>query len=233
MVAALDLTGVDTVLLDAGGVLLLPDPEVLRKTLAPFGLSVTDEEARRGHYECMAELDRIGCLDWPAVDRHLARILGVPDDRLDEVVEGIEALYLSEPWVPVDGAAEALLRLQAVGFRLAVVSNAKGTIEAQLLDGRICSVQGGAVARVEVVIDSHVVGVEKPDPRIFQLAFDAIGAVPSSSLYIGDTVFFDVIGARAADIRPVHADPYALCPGTADHPHVSSLGELARLLTGG
>jgi putative hydrolase of the HAD superfamily len=232
-VAELDLAGVDTVLLDAGGVLLLPDPSALRKTLDPFGLSVTDEEARRGHYECMAELDRIGILDWPAVDPHLARTLGIPEHRVNEVVDSIEALYLSEPWVPVVGAAEALLRLQDAGFRLAVVSNATGTIEEQLHDGRICTVNGGAVARVEVVIDSHVVGVEKPDPRIFELALDAIGGSPGSCLYIGDTVFFDVTGARAAGIRVVHADPYRLCLAPDDHPHVASLEELAGLLTAG
>ena len=231
--SAAHLDGVDTVLLDAGGVLLIPDPDVLRKTLAPFGLTVSDEEARFGHYSCMAELDRLGVLDWPAVDRHLARTLGVPEERLDELVESLEALYVAEPWVPVDGAAEALLRLQAAGFRLAVVSNATGTIESQLHEGRICSVHGGAVARVEVVIDSHVVGVEKPDPRIFGLALDAIGASPETCVYIGDTVFFDVTGARAADIRVVHADPYGLCRSPEDHPHVRSLEELAaRLISG-
>lgn len=229
----MDLSGVDTVLLDAGGVLLVPNPDALRKTLAPFGITVGDEEARFAHYECMAELDRMGVLDWPAVDRHLARTLGVPDDRLDEVVDSLEELYVHEPWVPVEGAAEALLVLQDAGFRLAVVSNASGTIEDQLHEGRICSVHGGAVARVEVVIDSHVVGVEKPDPAIFHLALSAIDGDPATCVYIGDTVFFDVTGARAADIRPVHADPYSLCHGGADHPHVSSLEELARLLTGG
>lgn len=228
--AAVDLDGIDTVLLDAGGVLLVPDPEVLRQVVAPYGLTPDDEAARAAHFECMAELDRLGAMDWPAVDRHLARSLGVPPDRLDELVGDIERLYLREPWVPVAGAAEALNALQAAHYRLAVVSNATGTIERQLLDGRVCSVEGHRMARVEVVIDSHLVGVEKPDPAIFALALEAIGARAESSIYIGDTVFFDVTGARAAGIRVVHADPYRLCPGRDDHPHVEDLAHLAALL---
>ena len=227
--AGVFLEKVDTVLLDAGGVLLLPDPAALREVLAPAGIHVDDEAARRAHYECMAELDRMDRLDWPAVDRFLLTHLGAAPEEVDALVGAVAELYLSRPWVPIAGAAEALLALQGAGFRLAVVSNATGTIEQQLLEGSVCSVSGDSCARVEVVIDSDVVGVEKPDPRIFELALGAIGAERESCVYIGDTNFFDVRGARAARIDVVHADPYCLCPHT-DHAHVADLAELVGLL---
>jgi putative hydrolase of the HAD superfamily len=82
---------------------------------------------------------------------------------------------------------------------------------------------------VAVVVDSDVVGVEKPDPAIFGIALDALSLSPDGCLYVGDTVHFDVNGARAAGLRPVHLDPYRLCPH-GDHPHVGSLAELAQEL---
>jgi FMN phosphatase YigB (HAD superfamily) len=44
-------------------------------------------------------------------------------------------------------------------------------------------------------------------------------------VYVGDTVFFDVAGARAAGLAPVHVDPYHFCP-LDDHPHIASIGDL-------
>ncbi|TMM13848.1 MAG: HAD family hydrolase [Actinobacteria bacterium] len=216
----------DAVLLDAGGVLLLPDPAELRRVLAPFGRIPDDETCRRAHYASMREVDRIGGPDWPAVDRVLARVAGVDEDRLEETVSVVEEVYLHLPWVPVPDAAETLLALQAAGYPLAVVSNATGTMEQQLADHRICTSDGGHAARVAVVVDSDVVGVEKPDPAIFGFALDALGLPPDDCLYVGDTVHFDVNGARAAGLRPVHLDPFGLCPD-ADHAHVGSLAELA------
>jgi putative hydrolase of the HAD superfamily len=220
---------VEAVLLDAGGVLLLPDPAELRRVLAPLGRTPDDETCRRAHYACMREVDRIGGPDWPEVDRVMARMAGVDDDRLGDAVSLVEDVYLRLPWVPVPDAAETLLALQAAGYPLAVVSNATGTMEQQLADHRICTSDGGQAAQVAVVVDSDVVGVEKPDPAIFGIALDALGLAPDDCLYVGDTVHFDVNGARAAGLRPVHLDPYGLCPGT-DHPHVGSLSQLARAL---
>ena len=177
----------------------------------------------------MREVDRIGGPDWPQIDRVMARVAGVDEDRLHHAVSLIEDIYLRLPWVPVAGAADTLLELQAAGYPLAVVSNATGTMEQQLADHRICTSDGGAAAQVAVVVDSDVVGVEKPDPAIFGIALDALGLPPDGCLYVGDTVHFDVNGARAAGLRPVHLDPYRFCPHR-DHPHVGSLGELARVL---
>jgi putative hydrolase of the HAD superfamily len=220
---------VEAVLLDAGGVLLLPDPAELRRVLAPLGEAPDDETCRLAHYACMREVDRLGAPDWPVVDRVLARVAGVAEDRIDRAVSVVEEVYLRLPWVPVPDAAETLLRLQAAGYPLAVVSNATGTMEQQLAEHRICTADGGSAAQVAVVVDSDVVGVEKPDPAIFDIALDALGLPPDGCIYVGDTVHFDVNGARAAGLSPVHLDPYRWCPDS-DHAHVSSLAELARAL---
>jgi putative hydrolase of the HAD superfamily len=221
---------IDAVLFDAGGVLLLPDPAALRRAFAPFGARPDDETCRIAHYASMRELDRVGGPDWLAVDRVLARTAGVPEDHLDRTFRLIEDIYQRSPWVPVAGAAEALLALQDAGFPLAVVSNASGTMEQQLAGHRICSVDGEAAAQVAVVVDSHVVGVEKPDPRIFEIALDALGLSAQQCVYVGDTVHFDVEGARAVGMHPLHYDPYRLCPD-GDHPHLESLVDLVGDLT--
>jgi putative hydrolase of the HAD superfamily len=221
---------IDAVLFDAGGVLLLPDPGAMRRAFAPFGATPDDETCRAAHYASMRELDRVGRPDWLAVDRVLARTAGVPEDRVDRTYQPIEDVYLRLPWVPVAGAAEALLALQRAGFALAVVSNASGTMEQQLAEHRICTVNGETAAQVAIVVDSHVVGVEKPDPRIFEIALRELGMTASQCVYVGDTVHFDVAGARAVGMRPFHFDPYQLCPHD-DHAHLGSLADLVRDLT--
>jgi putative hydrolase of the HAD superfamily len=223
---------VEAVLFDAGGVLLLPDPAALRRAFAPFGATPDDETCRLAHYASMRELDRVGGPDWLAVDRVLARISGVPEDKVELTFGLVEDIYVRLPWVPVPDAAEALRALQLAGFPLAVVSNASGTMERQLAEHRICSVDGHTEAQVAVVVDSHVVGVEKPDPRIFGIALRTLGMPAARCLYVGDTVHFDVEGARAVGMRAVHFDPFRLCPGD-DHPHIGSLLALVGNLTAG
>ena len=82
-----------------------------------------------------------------------------------------------------------------------------------------------------MVVDSTVVGVAKPDPAIFGIALDALGVPASASgtvLHVGDSLRYDVAGALAAGLQPVHLDPHGLCPTPAGHRHVRDLAELAR-----
>ena len=219
--------GIDAVLVDAGGVLLVPDPVAVRRELASLGVEPDDETCLRAHYLSMREVDRIGRGDWPEVDRCFARAVGVADGRVEEAVPFVDSIYMRDRWAPAAGAAEALLALQGAGVPLAVVSNAGGTMEEQLLAHEVCSVDGTTHARVAIVVDSDVVGVEKPDPKIFSFALDALGIAAERCIYVGDTVVFDVVGARAAGLWPIHIDPYELCPDRDDHPHASSLAAVA------
>jgi putative hydrolase of the HAD superfamily len=222
---------VHAVLLDAGGVLLLPDPAALRRALAPLGATPDDERCRLAHYAGTVEIDRLQRVDWLAADRVIAGFLGVSEPRIEDALPLIESVYVSDAWVPVPGVTDALLTLQRSGMPLAVVSNASGQMERQLLTHRICAVDpagaptGDEFAEVAIVVDSDVVGVEKPDPRIFDIALDQLDVNRENAVYVGDTVYFDVLGARAAGISPVHVDPYGLCPFD-DHPHVGSLADL-------
>jgi putative hydrolase of the HAD superfamily len=83
-----------------------------------------------------------------------------------------------------------------------------------------------------VVVDSTVVGVAKPDPAIFGIALDALG-VPAGGtvLHVGDSLRYDVAGALAAGLQPVHLDPHGFCPAPDGHRHLRTLAELATDLT--
>jgi HAD superfamily hydrolase (TIGR01509 family) len=107
-----------------------------------------------------------------------------------------------------DGNQDALERLRAAGFRLAIVSNSEGTIDAMLTDV-------GLRAYFETVIDSAVVGAVKPDARIFQIALERLNLAPADVIMIGDLPTADVFGPRALGIRAALVDPHDLHPWLA------------------
>lgn len=107
----------------------------------------------------------------------------------------------AELWrVPIEGSKESLAALSSLGFRLAAVSNSDGHVEELLTELEL-------VDHLEFVVDSGKVGIEKPDPRIFQIAIDRLGVPAGEVLYVGDLFHVDVCGARAAGLRTVLLDP--------------------------
>jgi FMN phosphatase YigB (HAD superfamily) len=84
----------------------------------------------------------------------------------------------------------------------------------------------GLAPRVDLLIDSHDEGVEKPDPRLFELALERAGARRETTLHVGDLYHVDVVGAQAAGLRAVLLDAAGLYEAF-DCPRVRTLGELA------
>jgi putative hydrolase of the HAD superfamily len=156
--------------------------------------------------------------------------LGIQENRLEAAIDTLDALWRSSPspdlWQrTLSGSIAGLRRLYDADLRLGIVSNSDGHVEEELIRNEICQVGPGPGVQVLTVVDSGVVGVAKPDPTIFDFAVPALGLDPSDVIYLGDSVKYDVRGAEAAGITPLHFDPFGLCH-EMDHPHVGSVDEV-------
>jgi putative hydrolase of the HAD superfamily len=204
------------ILFDAGGTLILQDPVDMGTRL---GLLIDPERAHRAHYQAMADYSDLRLagedVDWDWWLERYFTLLGVADPHLaGEQTQRGYALWNH----PLDGVADAVERLGNEGVRVAVVSNSDGSVRESL--GR-----AGLLDLFEFVIDSHEVGVSKPDPGIFLAALERMGLDPEDAWYIGDSVFHDVNGARAAGLADaILVDPYGL--GPSDVTRVGSVAEL-------
>ena len=98
------------------------------------------------------------------------------------------------------GAMAALRRVKAAGLVVGVISNSNGSVRS-ILEAT------GLAPHLDFVIDSAVVGVEKPDPRIFRLALERAGVPAGAAVYVGDLYSIDVLGARRAGLDAVLLDP--------------------------
>ena len=148
--------------------------------------------------------------------------LGVADARLTERLAG---RFVNEARAHLARSAAVLARL-ATRYRLGIVSNFYGNL------GAVCA-EAGLAPLVEVVADSTVVGVGKPDARIFRHALDALGVAPAAATFVGDSRPRDMEGARALGMRHVwvvEAAAPAAAPCCAGDPVIHTLDALEAVL---
>jgi len=217
-----------TLFLDAGGVLVTPNWQRISDTLAACGVAVgadaleaADPLARRDVDLDAVNHDSDHQRGWVYVSLML-RYAGVSrSPATDAALAELKAYHATwNLWECIpEGVPEALDDLRRLGLKLVVVSNANGRLRF-LLD-RI-----GLSTHLDVVLDSSEEGVEKPDPRFFEIAMTRSGAVASTTMHVGDLYTVDVRGARAAGLRPMLLDPKDLYAGF-DCDRVRSLRELA------
>ena len=150
----------------------------------------------------------------------------MPEADRERAHAALEAVLLTPVWCqPVPGSRAGVRALRQAGFRLAVTSNSDGTVADLLRRHEWVQVGDGPGEPVEVITDSGIVGVGKPDPRVFQATIDALGLPPERILHVGDSVHFDVEGAAAVGMQSIHMDPFGLC-GSDAHAHIRALGEI-------
>lgn len=230
----------DAVLFDAGNTLVFVDGRRVHTILSehgadidPDGFAALEREARIRLSQAMGE-QATGDDQQVWRDYFLTLIAGsgVPTERMSETGEAIRRSHQARHmWTSVrEGTATAIATLRQRGYRTAVVSNADGRVEALLQDR-------GLTEHMEFVIDSEVVGVKKPDRRIFDLAVERLDLPAERVLYVGDLYAVDVLGARAAGLDALLLDPFdafAHLEDVSRIQHVVYLPEwLSRLETSG
>ena len=238
-------SGVSAILLDAGGVLIFPAPDLVVAPLRAAGISVDVGALERAHYRAMVAQDLAATPPvrgtwWHEYLLSYVAACGVGEDQCELLATEITQAITGPVWTHVGtGAMDGLRAVAELGVPMGVVSNSDGSVAAELSRLGVCYAPDGqqpssaapspeAGVPVSVIVDSAVVGVAKPDPAIFAIALDALGLPADRSvLHVGDSLRYDVAGALAAGLQPVHMDPYGFCPAPDGHPHVRSLAELA------
>jgi putative hydrolase of the HAD superfamily len=229
-------------LLDAGGVLVLPRPDVMLPALRAAGVSPDVATLERAHYRAMSLLDIPGTPEprpdtwWRSYLLDYVAECGVADTERATTAARMSREIMGYGWthVPI-GARDGLRAIAALGIPVGIVSNSNGSVQEELRSTGLCyaadSQPSAGCVEVGVVIDSHVVGVAKPDPEIFRMALHALG-IPAGEevIHVGDSLRYDVAGALAAGLRPVHLDPYGYCPIPEGHEHITSLNDIPGII---
>lgn len=192
------------VLLDAHGTLIGLDPPVPRLAglLADAGAPHDERVVARAlaaeiaHYRAN-HMRGADAASLAALRRECAGVLAAglgpgapPVDDLVPMLLGALRFHL------MDDALELLDALAARGIPVGLVSNWDVSLRDVLAEL-------GIAGRFAAVCISAECGVAKPDPAIFAVALDALGARPDEVVHCGDDPLFDGCGAQAAGITPV------------------------------
>jgi len=185
-------------------------PAIVRH-LAGRGHTVPEEAVEEAELRARVRLDAdlalgVSTEGRPAQDRYTAYLLEGLGLTAPEEIEA--AVSFKRSYNPpaglfdcaIPGARDAIRGVKAAGLVAGVVSNSNGSVRA-LLDG------AGLGAELDFVIDSALVGVEKPDPRIFRLGLERAGVAAHEAVYVGDLYSIDVLGSRAAGLGSILLDP--------------------------
>jgi REG-2-like HAD superfamily hydrolase len=187
--------------------------EIYSEVLARHGVTVTPGRATALIAEVWLELD---CLAHPARDRFVAhpegargwwrRLLGRMCERLEvpppsrfAAAELYDRFAAPDAWEIYPEVDRALEELRGMGLALGLISNWDDRLP-RLLDGL------GLAGRLDAVVYSQQIGVEKPHRRIFTAALDRLGLPPARVLHVGDRRTHDLEGARAVGMHALLLD---------------------------
>lgn len=220
------------VLFDAGNTLVHINMPFISQVLKRFGVHKSAEELQHAEYRVRLQFDREDVIrtttDSSRFPLYFQAVLNevVPQNApsVEQVLKEIQDyMHRNNLWdLLPSNVIPFLSLLRRQGYKLGIITNAPGTAT-RLFD------RMGLLPHVDIVIESALVRIEKPDPRIFHLALEQLKVRPEQSLFVGDLYHVDVVGAEAAGMTGVLLDPADL-QSHRPCPRIRTLEELTPIL---
>ena len=214
------LTNIDAVLFDFGETLVTLKPsreEIFVRAAQSIGVKLEEDSVRRAYqlvdfgnkYSSVNTRDKDDF--YRTYNSQLCDALGIAGhfDKLNPIL--LARFEKEKEWVLTNDAKELLTELHNRNLKLGIVANWDSHLSS--LAERL-----GIKNYFSLIVASQEVGVEKPDPAIFQIALArlSLSESPGRVLYVGNEYRADVMGSRAAGLIPVLIDwanlyPHADC----------------------
>lgn len=199
-----------------------PDVDELVERIA----GAVDDMVGRSYAERrLEELDQVALF----TEAFAAIGYSLPPELIREVVELDHESFSNSLTAPASTIA-TLETLRGMGLRLGLVSNLSLFPHKMRADLETL----GLAALLDGAVFSSEVGFRKPDPRIFLAALRTIGGEPATTVFVGDRLNDDVVGAQALGMRTILTREFrAEEPGEiAPDAVVDTLSEVPNVIAG-
>jgi putative hydrolase of the HAD superfamily len=212
------------VLFDFDGTLYDRDAAIVRIAELQFEKFATQfpHVSQSSFVECVVALDKHGHGRVMGFHHRLAEELGFPQRIGDELEAYFRSDYPRCCRMTEDTLA-TLKTLRDKGIKLGIITNGPSVWQRRKIDAV------GIAPLFDTIVISGNEGVEKPDPRIFELATQRLGVLAAESIFVGDHPEADVAGAKGAGLMPVWArKDYWEVPG--DVARIDRISEVLELV---
>lgn len=128
--------------------------------------------------------------------KHLLAQFGIDDPRLARELSSNynSARRFAMQGTVQSGARSILNRLRSDDVSVGIITNGGPAVQRQTL--RALALH----KHLDYVVSGDIEGYTKPDPRLFERAVSLADAAPDDVLYVGDSLFSDILGAHRAGL---------------------------------
>ena len=210
--------------------------EIQSKAAAKFGLTLTEDDVLKGYFKADEFMSK---------QNASSPIRSMNSNEKRRFFAEYERLILSEsePSIELKTCLNVWEEIQKIPYKLTVFNDVRPVLKMLRKQGLILAVitnmntTGPEIldkleltGHIDFAITSLEAKAEKPDPRIFEMAFNKAKCEPRENIHVGDQVLSDINGAKKIGTHYILIDRYSINEAFTDGLRITSLFQLPGLI---